>query len=213
MLDETNEHVKTGARPGKGKKKKSTTKAKVAASAQAEPKLTIKIGGKRRSVDPAKLLDNDTVTELHDACAKSENRPCCFSTKLLDVPDHERFLVLEFVASLNRYRVAIGEKRHDTAFDAILTLMVDMSDMAIFTGVESRPWRRRCCGTARLDGACVRIRSAMRELGVKGVKVADVIRDARQIKKALSKRGQIERIESNKPYTRYFPRPRWATTS
>jgi hypothetical protein len=168
---------KQGSPKGKSEKVKDTG-----------PVLPLKLNGEKRSVPVADLLDPQKAGALEKECSKGDKPVIAFLDDLLELPDKERWDVLNFIAGLPQYRIAVGEDRYDDLFEATLALMVGHTDMGLFKNGKMAALEAALLLYAEaLDGACARVTKRLRELGVKGVRTADLVRDANKIQKSLVK--------------------------
>src|SRR3954454_363930 len=117
----------TRRKPAAGSKAthQATAKPKRPHTADAGPTLAIKIDGEVRRVPLADLLVAESANDLEKDCRQADKMPVVFLDDLLDYPDRERWAVLEFIAGLDRYRVAVDEARFDNTFEVALALLVD----------------------------------------------------------------------------------------
>lgn len=170
---------------------KSTTKQKKKHHTDKEvgPTLTIKINKKFRHVRLAELLNSEALNQLEIDCRRAGKIPVFFLDNLLDYAERDRWTLLEFLAGLERYRIAVGEGRFANIFDAALDLLVDTNDLKSYQRAKGAALEAAVLLYAEaLEGACARIVDRLRQLGVKGIKIANLLSDARKIQKALQHR-------------------------
>jgi hypothetical protein len=218
MVAQNNGHVNEAARRAKAGAGKRVTpdqngvtakplkQPNTQAADEKASKLEMRIDDEARQVNPAQLEKDEFATELHDACEESDKRVIIYLDYLLEYADRERWLVLDFVAGLTHYRIAIGKARFDNLFDAVLMMMVGNEDMALFVRGRSAALEAALLlYPDALDGACARIVDRLRELGVKGIRAGDVLRDARQMQKALQRSRPV--VEApQRPVRELFPK-------
>lgn len=130
------------------------------------------------------LLDIDFVTQLRDECEAS-GAPTFIFRDLLSWPDEHRFAALSLLASLGRNtKIRIhGTKGHfSNAFDAVLHAIEGDKDVNRFENSKRAAIEAAALVYPdRLDSACRQILRRFRELGVRGLQLADFQRLARNL--------------------------------
>jgi hypothetical protein len=147
------------------------------------------INGESRTMSIADLLNADAAEALYSVCRSAATTPLFFFDELLSFSDRERFALLDFIGRLEHYQISIRGTLFISIFDAALGLMVGTADMKMFARAKLTALETAVLlYPEALDGACSQILGRLRDLGVRGIKIGDVLRDARQILKALNGR-------------------------
>jgi len=148
-------------------------------------------------VDPDDLGGNNAA----DAGVAGELRgavPCFVVENLLDWPAATRWNFFRFLQSVGGefvIREAHGDERAFTdAFEFVLAQMCDDHDVArCQAGRDAAVEAAAVFYPRALDAACNRIAGRLRELGVRGVRVESIRRDARSLREAQENATALER--------------------
>ena len=188
-------------------KKRAAEKPHKAKAAQkplkspAPGQLLIEIDGKAKSLPPKDLRDADKFAELQGQCNGATN--LIFHLQhLLDFTGEERFGVLDFIASLNvRPKIVVkdGEEPCEDLLAAVLDVMPDTGDTE--KCVKAKMAALEVAALLYADApeiACDRVVQTMRQRGLKGVHIDNLVRDARRIADSIS-RSRVQAAEPQAP--------------
>lgn len=152
---------------------------------QALPTLTVEIDGEQITLDHILFADLPTVGELRRRCEAASAPPLFRLAGLLDVDDETRWSVLSLVNVLGSYcRLRCGEDgpQAKELLEAALRLMVGTEDV-----VHCERGRRAALEAAALvypdalEVACSKVANQLRNLGVRGIGLAKLVKEARAI--------------------------------
>jgi hypothetical protein len=138
-------------------------------------------------LDPAELL-NASLFKDRLAAWNSVAAPATVYMKgLLDLPEDQRWAVLDFFSILNRqprYVTRKDSRPSPDLLDAVLSLMRNGNDLVRQGAVKMAALEVAVLRHPdALEAACGKIMNRMRECGVPGVRVESLLRDARTIAK------------------------------
>ena len=155
---------------------------------QSPPHLAVTIDGRQREIEPEQLANPKYADELRNQCVAAK-QPVVFQLDtLLDLDDGERLAALDLVARVDGSRVMVGGETHDDCFGAVLTLAPEPASIE-----HLRRYKLAALEIAilrypdALEVACNRLLARMRELGIKGIEVPGLLKDARRIAAALAR--------------------------
>lgn len=152
-----------------------------------KPKLLLSLGVKKKTLTPAELrgVEGDSLLKT----AKSD--PSQFVVhldNLLAFGDPDRWVVLDFVASLGDCAVQVAEAKHKDLLEAVLAGMVSGLDLpttrkARLAALEVTVLKY----SDSLDVACSAIKKRMKELGYTGVRTPELKKEALEIREKIDK--------------------------
>lgn len=158
-------------------------------SRSARPVLVLQLNGRVVKLAAEDLRSDETADRLRQDIVNAPSTVGISLVHLLDVPHEDRFLAIDFLASLDANCRFYGEQKRvlgSDLFDATVQMLRGTDDLralersklaAIEVAVLLYP--------EGLEGPCSRILARLRELGVKGVKSAALQQQARDILKRI----------------------------
>lgn len=166
----------------KVKAKSKPANGKAGSVGECGPTLSLSVNGDKKKVSLAKLADDKYVAGLQKECDQSKEPVKVWLAPLLGLQDNERWQALDFVFTLKKCRKIVGGQGYDDLFEAVLALPVNPEELQAL-----RCWKMAALEAAvigypdALDVTCNRVRDRLRKLKVTGVRVADLVKDARSI--------------------------------
>lgn len=161
------------------------------------PCLVLKIQGSVRYLTPDELQDDETVNELREQCIQA-NVPVEVSlANLLNQSPATRVGCLDLIASLTcrcRFHpIRNAKQTYNEPLLAILSLMVPPSDLDRYERAKSAALEWAVIRyPAALEGPCQQIVARLRELGVRGCGLRELLRDAREIQRSLGHGATVQ---------------------
>jgi len=151
-----------------------------------EPTVTFTFDAIERDVLLTDLGDDVAVTTLREESGGADFAACDISN-ILVLADQERFMLIDLLASLPACKVTVAENTFNDVFSAVLSLPAASANMVLF-----RNWKVAALEAAALlcpdalEAPCGLIAQTMRGRGVKGVRQADLVAQARKIMAGLN---------------------------
>lgn len=146
--------------------------------------VVIEASGKHTRVTADKLSDDAFIARLQ-ARIGEEKHPIVHVGQLLDLSAEDRWALVDYVVSLNGsffYRHGAKGQQHASLLTAILALMPESHDIERFARAKAAALEAAVLlYPDALEVACDLVLKRMREKKVTGVRIADLIKDARQI--------------------------------
>ena len=149
------------------------------------PGVSIRVDNRRLEVPANALIDPEVREPLTSRCREASDTPAFEIRKLTSWPDDARSLLLQFIAGLDRpceIRHAGSEETFDNLFEAVLHVAEGTANINRCTNSQRAAIEAAALiYPDRLEPACQRIADRFRELGVRGLTVRGLVRQARAV--------------------------------
>jgi len=153
------------------------------------PVLVLLLDGHIVKVTADDLRSDETADRLRQDIAKAPSIVHISLAHLLDVPHEDRFLAIDFLASLDANCRFYGEQKRvlgSDLFDATVQMLRGTDDLQAYERAKLAAIEVAVLQYPEgLEGACSRIQARLRELGVPGVTSAALQQQARDILKRI----------------------------